>query len=212
MRQNGKRGKILLRRNNEGEKIMSSFKIAGILGSPRRKGNSEILLDRCLNAAKEQGAHVEKFVLNSMRFVPCQECADITKDGKCKIKDDMQKIYPVVEQADAIIVASPIFFGSLSAQTKMMVDRFQCQWLGIYLFKTYKNLKKKQGVFLSVEGTDRQDFFDNARAVIKNFFATVGASYKYELLCPLVDGKGEIYNHPECIGQAEAIGKRLVKK
>jgi len=189
---------------------MEAFQIAGILGSPRRGGNSEILLDRCLESAEKQGAHVSKFVLNSMKFMPCQECPDITKDGRCKIKDDMQKIYPVIEQADAVVVSTPVFFGSVSAQTKMMIDRFQCQWLGINFFKTYRNQKKKKGVLLSVQGSDRQDFFENAKAVIKNFFVTVGASYKYELLCPLVDGKGTIMNYPDCIREAEKIGKLLV--
>jgi len=188
---------------------MAPLRVVGILGSPRRGGNSEILLDRCLDAARVNGVGVEKIVLNTMKFAACQECPDITKDGRCKIKDGMQEIYPVIEQADAIVVASPVFFGSVSAQTKMMIDRFQCQWLGIYFFKTYKNLKKKKGVFLSVEGSDRQDFFDNAKAVVKNFFVTVGASYRYELLCSRVDGKGDIYKYPACIREAEEIGRNL---
>ncbi len=206
MRQDFKCGEILLRPDDEGKKIMVNMKIAGILGSPRRGGNSEILLDRCLESAAKQGAQIDKFVLNSMKFIPCQECADIKRDGRCKIKDDMQKIYPVIEQSDVIIIASPIFFGSISAQTKMMIDRFQCQWLGINFFKTYRNFKKKKGVFLSVQGADRKDFFDNAKAIVKNFFVTVGASYEYELLCPLVDGKGAIVNYPECVRRAEEIG------
>lgn len=188
---------------------MPTIKVLGISGSPRRGGNSEVLLDRCLESAKKKGAETEKFVLNTMKFVPCQECTVITKDGRCKIKDDMQKIYPAVEQADAIIVASPVFFGSLSAQSKMMIDRFQCQWLGLYFFKTYVIPKKKRGAFLCVEGTDRKDFFDNAKSIIKNFFVTVGASYKYELLCSLVDEKGAINNHPDCIKRAEEIGRLL---
>lgn len=189
---------------------MEAIKVVGILGSPRRGGNSEILLDKCLNVAEKKGAHIDKFVLNTMKFRPCQECANITKDGKCRIQDEMQKIYPVMEEADVVVVASPIFFGSVSAQTKMMIDRFQCQWLGINFFKTYKNFKKKKGVFLSVEGADRQDFFDNAKAVIKNFFVTVGAVYKYELLCPLVDDKGDIMKYPNCIKRAEEIGSLVV--
>ncbi len=191
---------------------MAAVKVLGILGSPRKGGNSEILLDACLEAARQKGAETEKFVLNAMKFIPCQECAVIRKDGTCKIQDDMQKIYPAVEQADAIVVASPIFFGSLSAQTKMMIDRFQCQWLGIFFYKTYRIQKKKRGAFLSVEGSDRKDFFDNAKSIIKNFFVTVEASYKYELLCPLVDEKGAINSHPGCIKKAEEIGTFLGEK
>jgi multimeric flavodoxin WrbA len=188
---------------------MHVIKVIGILGSPRRGGNSEILLDRCLNSAREAGAQIQKFVLNEMNFVPCQECEEIRRDGRCIIEDDMQKIYPAVEQSDVIVVASPIFFGSVSAQIKMMIDRFQCQWLALYIFKTYRILKKKQGVFLCVEGTDRKDFFKNARAIVKNFFATVGASYDYELLCTHVDKGRDIKTHPDCIKKAEDIGKAI---
>jgi|LSQX01.1.fsa_nt_gb multimeric flavodoxin WrbA len=190
---------------------MEQIKVVGILGSPRKGGNSDILLDICLKLAEEGGANVKKFVLNSMKFRPCQECAVITKDGKCKIQDEMQDIFPVIEQADVVVVASPIFFGSVSAQTKMMIDRFQCQWLGINFFKSYKNLKRKKGVFLSVQGANRQDFFDNAKAIIKNFFVTIGASYKHELLCPLVDDKGDIHKYPECLNRAEEIGRLLLQ-
>jgi multimeric flavodoxin WrbA len=191
---------------------MPKIKVLGISGSPRRGGNSEILLDRCLESARKAGADTEKFVLNQMKFVPCQECAVITKDGRCKIKDDMQKIYPAVEHADAVVVASPVFFGSVSAQTKMMIDRFQCQWLGLYFYKSYVIPKRKQGAFISVAGTDRKDFFDNSKAIVKNFFVTIGTSYRYEIFCPLTDEKGAVNHRPDCIAEAEKIGKLLGEK
>lgn len=187
-----------------------AVKVIGISGSPRRNGNSEILLDICLNAAREKGAEIEKFVLNVMRFVPCQECENIRNDGKCKIQDDMQKIYPAIETADAVIVSSPIFFGSLSAQTKMMIDRFQCQWLGINFFRSYKIEKHKTGVFICVEASNRESFLENAKSIIKNFFATIGASYKYELFCKGVDEKGEVKSRNDCIERAAEIGRLII--
>ncbi|MCM8761908.1 MAG: flavodoxin family protein [Candidatus Omnitrophica bacterium] len=186
-------------------------KIVGISGSPRRNGNTEFLLDICLNVAKDRGAEIEKFVLNTMRFVPCQECADIRKDGRCKIQDDMQNLYPAIEKADAVIVSSPIFFGSLSAQTKMMIDRFQCQWLGINVFKSYTIKKNKTGVFICVEASKRDSFLENAKSIIKNFFVTIGASYKYEILCKGVDEKGVIKEREDCIKKAEEIGQFITE-
>jgi len=190
---------------------MAGIKVAGILGSPRRGGNSETLLDICLEEARRNGAEIEKFVLNTMRFVPCQECAEIRKDGRCKIQDEMQKVYPSVEEADVVVVASPIFFGSLSAQTKMMIDRFQCQWLGINFFKTFKP-KKKKGVFICIEASERDDFIENAKSIIKNFFVTIGASYKYELLCKSIDDKGAINTREECLEKARDIGRLISVK
>jgi len=191
---------------------MSTIKVLGILCSPRRGGNSEVLLDSCLKSAEESGAETQKIALGVMDFVPCLGCARIRKDGRCRIEDDMQKVYTAIEQTDSIVIASPIFFGSLTAQCKMMIDRFQCQWLAMYVFKTYKILKEKKGVFLCVEASDKRAFFENARAIIKNFFATVGASYNYELFCPHVDKKEEMNSHPDCIKKAEDIGRSLLKK
>jgi len=176
----------------------------GICGSPRRGGNSEILLDEFLKCLEEKGAETKKFILNEMKFVPCQECENIRKDGRCKIQDDMQKIYCEVESADIIVVSSPIFFGSLSAQTKMMIDRFQCQWLGIKIFKTYTP-KKKKGYFICVEASDRDDFVENAKSIIKNFFVTIGATYSGEVICKGVDKKGKIREKKECIEKISRI-------
>ena len=99
--------------------------ILGINGSPRIGGNTDILLDKALEGAKDKGAVIEKIILNTFKFSPCQECENIKDDGTCIVEDDMQIIYKKIEEADAVILASPIFFGSLSAQTKMMIDRFQ---------------------------------------------------------------------------------------
>jgi len=180
----------------------------GICGSPRRGGNSEILLDEFLKCLEEKGTETKKFILNEMKFVPCQECENIRKDGRCKIQDDMQKIYSEVEGADIIVVSSPIFFGSLSAQIKMMIDRFQCQWLGINIFKTYTP-KKKKGYFICVEAGDRDDFVENAKSIIKNFFVTIGATYSGEVICKGVDKKGKIREKKECIEKISRIIKYI---
>ena len=113
--------------------------IVGILASPRIGGNCDILLDRALQAAGQNGAATEKIVINNLRFVPCQDCEQVKDNGQCKIEDDFQRIYAAVIRADSIIVASPIYFGSISAQLKMVIDRFQCYWRAKYLTKTITN-------------------------------------------------------------------------
>ncbi len=185
-------------------------KIIGILGSPRRDGNTEILLDKVLDSAKNKGADVKKFVLNKLKFSPCQECENIRRDGICIIKDDWQKIFSEIEDADAIVLASPIFFGSVSAQTKMFIDRFQCLWLAKNIFKTYKSKNKKAGAFICVEASDKKDFFKNAKSIVKNLFATIGTNYKLELLCSDVDSKDAINKKSDCLKKASEIGEKLL--
>ena len=185
------------------------MKILGISGSPRRGGNTDILLDNALKGAQNKGAEVEKITLNNLKFSPCQECENMPNNEFCIIKDDMQTVYRKIEEADAIILASPIFFGSLSAQTKMMIDRFQCVWRAKNILKKQVFEKRKTGAFISVQGSNRKDFFDNARAIVKNFFATINADYKEELFCSGIGERDAILRHQELLKTAFNLGEKL---
>ncbi|MEK9148556.1 MAG: flavodoxin family protein [Candidatus Desantisbacteria bacterium] len=186
------------------------MKVLGILGSPRIGGNTDILLDYVLSGARSEQVEVEKVILGKLHFAPCLECEDTQDDGKCLINDDMQMLYQKINRCDAIILASPIFFGSLSSQTKMMIDRFQCLWQAKYIRKAYKPEKERLGGFISVEATRRADFFENAKAIVKNFFATIDAIYKEELLCPGIEKKGEILEHKDHLEKAFEMGRRII--
>lgn len=184
--------------------------ILGINASPREEGNTWKLLARFLRGAVEQGGRSEAVVLNSLKFSPCQECEDLPDDNKrCIVQDELQAIFPKVEEADIIALASPIFFGSLSAQAKMFIDRFQCHWRAKDILGLDLGQKRKKGVFLCVEASERDDFQQNAKAIVKNFFATVNAGYAGEILCKGVDAKGAILKRPEVLEEAIALGKSL---
>ncbi len=131
-------------------------------------------------------------------------------DGSCIVEDELKSVYKKIEQADAIILASPIFFGSLSAQTKMMIDRFQCLWRVRYILKAVASKKKKKGAFISVEGSKRDDFFANAKSIVKNLFATIGADYKGELFCSGIDERNSILKHTENLKKAFELGQGIV--
>jgi len=186
------------------------MKVLGINGSPRIGGNTDILLDRVLEAASTKGAQAEKVILNQLKFSACQECANMRDDGTCIVNDDMQLLYKKIEQADVVILASPIFFGSLSAQTKMMIDRFQCLWRAKYIIGRDVFKKRRRGIFISVEASNRKDFFDNAKSIVKNFFATINAEYSDELFCSGVDEKASILKHPDVLQKAFELGGRLL--
>lgn len=186
------------------------MKVLGICGSPRKKGNTDILVDRALQGARSAGAVTKKIFLNDLKFLPCQECRIVKKDGTCRVMDKFQVIHGKVAWADAVIVASPVFFGSVSAQTKMMIDRFQCLWLAKNVFKTVKDLpQKKKGAFISVQSTRRKDFFRNARSVIRNFFAVIGVKYEGELYCDGIESKGDVLESPELLKKAFVLGKKI---
>ena len=185
------------------------MKILGINGSPRGGGNTDILLDKVLEGAVSRGGETEKIFLNELRFSPCQECENIKDDGSCIVQDDMQEVYGKIKKTDVLVLASPIFFGSISAQTKMMVDRFQCFWRAKYILNKDIGFKKIRGAFISVEGSNRQDFFDNAKSIVRNLFAVINVEYKGELFCPDIDGKGAILRHQDCLEKAFDLGKKI---
>ncbi len=189
-----------------------SMNILGINGSPRRKGNTETLLRKVLDGARNKDAVVEEIDLNSLVFSPCQECENLRNDGSCILEDQLQLLYHKTEEADIVIVASPIFFGSVSAQTKMMIDRFQCVWRARYILNRNIYERRKEGVFLAVQASDRQDYFDNARQIIKNFFAVINAAYGEELFCSRVGEKGAVLLRKDILEEAYNLGRKIARE
>ena len=99
------------------------MKIVGILGSLRSKGNTEILLDEALEEARRNGVLVSKISLRNKVISPCNGCQKCTETGKCVIKDDMQEVYKKILESDGIIWATPVYFWSMTGQTKIVLDR-----------------------------------------------------------------------------------------
>ena len=188
-------------------------KVLGISGSPRRGGNTEILLDEALEGSRSRGAKIEKIVLNDLRFKPCQECGGCDKTGKCIIEDDLEMVYEKVEEADCLIIASPIFFGSLSAQLKMMIDRFQCTWVKKYILKKRWGISgkaKRRGVFLCVSAAKKNEFFENADRIMKIFFRTLDIDYFGHIFYGGAEKKAAIQESEDVLKKAFELGAKLV--
>jgi multimeric flavodoxin WrbA len=187
--------------------------ILGIFGSPRRGGNTDLLLEEALRGAEEEGAKVERLYLSDYTITPCKECHGCDHTGKCVILDDMQKIYPKLLDADVIIFASPIFFYGVTAWAKALIDRSQALWSRKYLLKDPflgKEGRKRKGFFISVGATKGQKVFDGAILTVKYFFDVLNAEYLGELVFRGVEAKEEILKHPEALRRAYEIGKELV--
>lgn len=100
------------------------MKIVAVLGSPRAKSNSSALARRILQVAGEKGAETSEFVLNKLQFKGCQACETCKKKlDQCVLKDDLQPVLEAVKEADAVVLASPNYFGEVSAQFKAFFDR-----------------------------------------------------------------------------------------
>lgn len=100
------------------------MKIVAVLGSPRAKSNSSTLARTILNKAGELGAETQEFVLNKLQFKGCQACETCkTKLDHCVLKDDLAAVLDAVKQADAVVLATPNYFGEVSGQFKSFFDR-----------------------------------------------------------------------------------------
>jgi multimeric flavodoxin WrbA len=110
--------------------------VLGIVCSPRKGGNTEILVREALEAARKAGSETELFLIADKNISFCNACDACIKTGKCTIKDDMQALYEKMEAADGIIFGTPVYFLSVSAQAKAVMDR-------CYAFMRVKRLQGK---------------------------------------------------------------------
>ena len=178
------------------------MKVLGIVCSPRRGGNTELLLQDSLAKAQEAGAEVELVTLAGKTIAPCDGCYSCRNTGKCHIKDDMQAIYTKLLEADGIIFGTPVYFGTVCAQAKALIDR-------TFLFSAERRLRNKvAGVVVTTDrlgGTSAFTVFSvfcNVQRMIMvgNAIGFGGAE------------KGEIRNDKRGIAMAEALGTAIVRR
>ena len=184
------------------------MKVLGIMGSPRIKGNSDLLIDEALKGVQSQQAETEKIVVDKLNLTACREYYACLKDGKCVIKDDMDVIYQKILDTDAIIVASPIFFYTVSAQLMLLISRCQAIWARKYVLKDL-DIPVRKGAFIAVGATKGQKLFDGPKLTIHYFFEAINAEYTEELLIRGVDKRGEIKDHPDMLTAAYELGKKI---
>lgn len=185
------------------------MKVLGIMGSPRRHSNTEILLDRALEGAAGAGAETEKVLVSRLKITPCLEIYACLKDGKCSIKDDMDPLYQKLVEADHVILASPIFFYGITSQAKAIVDRCQALWVRRHVLKTGGDGRERRGAFISVGGTKGEKLFDGAVLTVKYFFDAIGVKYAGDLLVRGIDSKGQIEEQPSALEDAFRLGQDL---
>lgn len=187
------------------------MKVLGIHGSPRRGGNTELLLKELLRGCKAEGAEVEEVFLRELKISPCLEIYACKKDGQCPINDDMKSLYQKLVETDVLVVASPIFFYAVSAHLKAVIDRCQALWARKYILKRPVSPDKpdRKGVFLAVGGSKGSKIFDGPLLTMKYFFDALDMTFYRSLLFKEIDAKGEILGHPTAMAEAYSLGKEL---
>jgi multimeric flavodoxin WrbA len=188
-----------------------ALKVIGISASPRFGGNSDLLLRQALAGAESAGAQIEYLRLADFKIAPCIECNSCYKTGRCVVKDDYHIISAKMLDADRLILATPIFFMTVSAQAKALIDRCQCLWALKYVLK--KSLmsagRDRRAMVIAVGGSKSKKMFDSIRLTMKYFFDVMDINYVANLFVNKVEDAGQIKEHPSAMKEAFALGQKL---
>lgn len=188
------------------------MKIMAIYGSPRREGNTSLLLQQAVAGARWAGAEVEEVVLRDLRMSPCLELYGCKKDGRCIIRDDFQRVYDQLLACQALMLASPIFFYTVSAHTKILMDRCQSLWVKKYWIDQVpfgQGEIKRKGLFISAGATGGKRLFDGTLLSIRYFFDVLDMELWHALLYRRLDFEGDVLRHPEYLDEAFQAGEAL---
>ena len=187
------------------------LKTLGISTSPRVDGNTDLLLRRALCGAEQSGSQVEHLRLCDHRLGGCTECEACYTTSSCSIEDDYNLIQEKMLAADRLIFATPVFFMTVSAQAKLLIDRGQCLWirkarLGKPLFEPKRD---RRGMIIAAGGSGSKRQFECVRRTIQSCFDYLEVRHASSLFVSHVDEKGAVLKRPEAMAEAFRLGHEL---
>ena len=189
------------------------MKVLGISTSPRDNSNSDMLLRQALSGASSAGAEAEYLRLCKFNIAPCSACGACYATGECPVEDDFQAVLPKMLAADRIVFATPIFFMSVCAQAKILIDRCQCLWASKYILKRPVVGPRETNRFamvIAVGGKKGGKGFDCIRLMMKYYLDTVDMGYFANLFVSNADEAGKIAENTNAMQEAIRLGKELV--
>ncbi len=181
-----------------------------IAGSPRRHGNSDQLLDALERGVAAAGGEVVRVVAADTGAHPCRGCNACSQTGECVVRDGMDAVYAALDSADAIAIATPVYFATVPAILKILYDRCQPYWSRRYVLGEPPPERKRPGALLVVGGGG--DPFGTSCAVTPSRSVTnvLGVSLDEVFECVGPDAASDMGHRPECLERAEEIGRALV--
>jgi len=187
--------------------------ILGLQGSPRKKGNSNFLMTTFMQAASKYGVRTHVIDVTRKEIIPCKEYTVCEKKGYCPIEDDVRdEIYPLLREAELVVVATPIFFYNMSAQLKAVVDRCQTFWARKYKLKLKDpGADMRRGFLMSVGATRGKNLFEGLNLTTQYFFDAIEARFEHSLTYRGIEGPKDMARHPGVITDVEDAAERLLR-
>jgi multimeric flavodoxin WrbA len=186
-----------------------------MFGSPRKGGNTDILLEEFLRGCEEAGGTCERIRLSRLQVGGCMGCGGCEKTGHCVVEDDMQAVYGALERSDRVVLSAPVYFYNVPAQAKAVIDRAQALWTRKYLLRSEsepgrRSRPERRGFFISVGATRGKRLFDGTLQTIRYFFDAIDAEFAGSLLYGQVDERGAIRGHPTAMKECFEAGGKFV--
>lgn len=183
--------------------------VLGIVGSPRRGGNTEVLVEEVLRGAEDAGATVDKVILSGLDIAPCEACGSCKDTGECIYVDDMEKLLEKLKSSDVWVLGTPVYWWGPSAQFKLFLDR----WYSKIHRPHDKAMFRGRRVILVVPMGD--DDPATARHLVGMFtdgLDYVNADLFGTVLAPGVSDAGEVRDHSSVMAQAHRAGLEAVRQ
>lgn len=187
------------------------MKVIALLGSPRINKNTDILLDEVIKGIGLCTENISKYELLKLKIKPCIGCYKCGEIGHCIYNDDMSMLFKEFDESDVIILATPLYFNSVSSISKLMIDRCHALWASKYIYKKslIDRYKKRRGVFICTAGAKQdEDGFVGASVVADLFFRSVNTELCKELLVDDTDGVF-MSERNDILNEAYDIGKKM---
>ena len=186
------------------------MKYLAIMGSFRKNKNSNQALDAFLEGVAKNGHEIKKLYLRDMDIKNCTGCDNCSRTGYCIFKDDMNIIYDLLDEVDVVVVSAPIYFNSVNALTKTMIDRCQRYWGIKYGYGREKiDIPRKVGMFIGVGGANyTYDQFLAGQLVIDMLFKSINAEFRGNYLISETDGV-EVSSRENIINELREIGENF---
>jgi len=194
------------------------MQILGLYGSPRRAGNTDLMMDAFLEGAASSGGTAERVYVRDLNVEGCLGCGHCDARGVCIQKDDMQSLYPLLETVPRLVVASPIYFYGVTGQLKLLIDRSQASFMKQKLTEKDGAASsadaggpKRSGFLLAAGATRGKRLFECATLTMYYFFEALDVAYGGDLLFREVDEKGAIRDVPKALQDCFEAGRDFMR-
>lgn len=173
--------------------------------SPNKKGNTYKLVEKFIEGIQGE---VDIIYVYNKKVAPCTDCKYCYSKEQCAIKDDMEEIYKKIKVSDVIVIATPLYFSSVSAPMKAIIDRLQVYWSKKYIRKDRENIKIKKAVILGTSGSYWENMFQPLEAVLNHTFAAMDAKNMEKVYAVNTD-KIPVEKNEEILKEAYGLGVKI---